>query len=74
MKLITVYRTFSSADAQLIRSLLEASDLRAIVLHEGAALSMDGYSMATGGIEVQVPEEEAETAREIIEKSQPLQS
>ena len=35
-------------------------------LNELAALSMDGYSMATGGILVQVPEEEAEEARELL--------
>ena len=66
MALVTVYRTFSSADAHVVRSRLEASDLHAMVNNELAALSMDGYSMATGGILVQVPEEEAEEARELI--------
>ena len=66
MTLVTVYRTFSSADAHLIRSRLEASDLRAIVNNGLASLSMDGYSMATGGILVQVPAEEADEARELI--------
>jgi len=66
MALVTVYSTFSSADAHLVRSRLEASDLHATVNNELAALSMDGYSMATGGILVQVPEEEAEEARELI--------
>ena len=67
MKLVTVYRTFSSADAQLIRSVLEASDIPAMVADELSSLSMEGYSMSTGGIRVQVPEEQAENAREIIE-------
>ena len=66
MALVTVYSTFSSADAHVVRSRLEASDLHAMVNNELAALSMDGYSMATGGILVQVPEEEAEEARELI--------
>jgi hypothetical protein len=66
MALVTVYRTFSSADAHLVRSRLDASDLHAIVADELAALSMEGYAMAAGGIRVQVPEEEAEEAREII--------
>ena len=66
MALVTVYSTFSSADAHVVRSRLEASDLHATVNNELAALSMDGYSMATGGILVQVPEEEAEEARELI--------
>ena len=67
MKLVTVYRSFSPADAQLVRSRLEAANLQATVTHELAALSMDGYSLATGGIRVQVPEDQAEAAREIIE-------
>ena len=67
MKLVTVYRTFSSADAQLIRSLLEAAEIPALVSDELASLSMEGYSMSTGGIRVQVPEEHVENARELIE-------
>jgi hypothetical protein len=67
MKLVTVYRTFSSADAQLIRSLLEASDIPAMIADELSSLSLDGYSMAAGGIRVQVPEDEVENARALIE-------
>jgi hypothetical protein len=70
MKLITVYQTFSSADAQLIHSLLDASNLHAIVANELSALSIDGYAMASGGIQVQVPEDEVEEARELIESKQ----
>ena len=66
MKLITVYTSFSPADAQLIRSRLEASNFHAFVMHELSALSMDGYALAAGGIRVQVPEEEAADARELL--------
>lgn len=66
MTLVTVYRAFSPADAQLVRSRLEASDFNVVVNNELAALSMDGYSMVTGGILVQVPDEEAEEARELL--------
>ena len=66
MKLVTVYRAFNPADAQLIRSLLEAAEIPAIVADENAALSTGGYSVATGGIRVQVPEEHAEAARQLI--------
>ena len=66
MPLVTVYTTFSSADAQLIRSMLDAADLHPTVAHELSALSMDGYAMAAGGVQVQVPEEEAELARQLI--------
>lgn len=66
MQLVTVYTSFSSADAQLVCSLLNASHLHAQVAHELSALSIDGYSLAAGGIGVQVPEDEAEFARELI--------
>ena len=66
MKLVTVYRAFNPADAQLIRSLLEAAQIPAMVADETAALSTEGYSMTTGGIRVQVAEEHAAAARELI--------
>ncbi len=71
MKLVTVYQTFSPADAQLVRSRLEASNLQAMVVNELSSLSMDGYSMASGGILVQVPEDQVEQARELIELKLP---
>jgi glyoxylate utilization-related uncharacterized protein len=66
MKLVTVYRAFNPADAHLIRSLLEAAEIPAMVAGETAALSTEGYSMTTGGIRVQVAEEHAEDARLLI--------
>jgi len=69
MKLVTVYKTFSPADAQLIRSMLEAAEVPATVAHELSALSLDGYALAAGGIAVQVPEDQVETARELITTS-----
>jgi len=67
MTLTTVYRAFSSADAHLIRSRLDAAGFHAVLQHELASLSMEGYSMAAGGILVQVPDSEAAAARELIE-------
>jgi len=73
MKLVTVYNTFSAADAQLIRSMLEAAEVPATVTHELAALSLDGYAMAAGGIGVQVPEDCVALARELITtRAEPL--
>ena len=66
MKLVTVYRTFSPADAHLIRSLLEAAEIPAHVTDELAALSTEGYSASTGGIRVQVGEDHFDAARELI--------
>ena len=67
MPIVTVYRTFSAGDAHVVRSRLEASNIQATVAHELAALSMEGYALAAGGILVQVPQEEAQAAREIID-------
>ncbi len=66
MSWVTVHLTFSSADAQLVRSRLESAGLLVNVAGELSALSMDGYSMATGGIQVQVPDDEADEARELL--------
>lgn len=69
MTFVTVSRTFNPADAQLIRSRLEAAQFHPVVTHEGSALSMDGYAMAVGGILVQVPENEAEEAKTFLNDS-----
>lgn len=67
MKLVTVYQAFSPADAHLIRSRLDASNFHPFVKNEHSALGTEGYSVATGGILVQVPENEVEDARALIE-------
>ncbi len=69
MKLITIYQAFNPADAQLVRSRLEAAEFRPVVTGESAALGVDGYAMAIGGILVQVPEDEAREARQLLEAS-----
>ncbi len=70
----TVHRSFNPADAQLVRSRLEAAGFHAVVLHELSSLSLDGYALAAGGILVQVPESEADAAREFLESSTPSES
>ncbi len=67
MAAVTVYQTFSPADAELVRSRLAAAGFHAVVAHELSALSLDGYSLAAGGIAVQVPESEAVEARSLLE-------
>jgi hypothetical protein len=71
MRLITLYQAFNPADAQLVRSRLEAAEFHPVVAHEAAALGMDGYAMTIGGILVQVPETEAAEARRFLDESQP---
>lgn len=71
MRLITVFDTFSPIEAQLVRSVLDAAGIPAHVTHELAALSTEGYSMATGGVQVQVPEDCVKEARQVIEARGP---
>lgn len=69
MNLVTISRAFNPADAQLVRSRLEAAGFHPVVAHELSSLSLDGYAMAAGGILVQVPEEEAAEAKVFLESS-----
>ncbi len=71
MALVTVFRAFNPADAQLVRSRLEAAQFHAVVTHELSALSLDGYALAAGGILVQVPGSEAADAREFLAAATP---
>ena len=63
MELITVYSCFNIASADLMVSHLQAMGFDTVLLHDTAALSMEGYSFATGGVKVQVPAAQAEAAR-----------
>ena len=49
-----------------MRSRLEASGFTVMLRNLGAALAIDGYSMVTGGIFVQVPEAEEADARALL--------
>lgn len=73
MELVTVSRAFNPAEAHLVRSRLEAAGFHAVVTHELAALGMDGYSMAVGGILVQVPDEELAEAKSFLEAPPPAE-
>jgi hypothetical protein len=66
MQLVTVFTAFNPAEAELINSVLDAAKFHSVVTHGLSALSLDGYSLAAGGILVQVPEDEAEEARAFL--------
>jgi hypothetical protein len=66
MEPATVYNAFNPVEAELIRSRLEASGFHAFITHGLAALSMEGYSLANGGILVQVPDHERADALLLI--------
>lgn len=67
MNLVTVFKAFSAAEAELTRARLETAGFHAVIIGELAAISMEGYSQATGGIRVQVPDIEAAEAREFLD-------
>jgi hypothetical protein len=62
----TIFHAFNPAEAQLVRSRLEAAGFHPFVADELSALSIDGYALAAGGIRVQVPEAEAAEVREFL--------
>ncbi len=66
MDIVTVFRAFNLMEAEVVRSRLETAGFNAVITHGLAALSMDGYSVATGGILVQVPPEEEANALLLI--------
>ena len=67
MKPVTVFRSFNLAEADVVRSRLEAAEFLVTIIHDQAALGLEGGPLAAGGILVQVPEEEAEDARALID-------
>ncbi len=69
MNLVTVHCSFNPAEADLIRSRLEAADFNVVLTHDLAALNLEDYALSAGGILVQVPEDQAEAARELMASS-----
>jgi hypothetical protein len=63
---VTVFTSFNPAEADLVASRLEAAGLKPEVFNQLSALSMEGYSLATGGIQVKVPAAQGEEAKAIL--------
>jgi len=70
MTLVTVYRSFNEAEAQLARSRLEAAEIEVYLTHELAASAAEGFSVATGGVLVQVPDDKAEEAKALLDSTE----
>ena len=66
MQLKTVFRAFNSAEAQLVRSQLEAAELDVFVADESSSLAIECYVLGAGGIRVQVPQDREADAREFL--------
>lgn len=71
MEYVTVYRAFNPADGELVRSRLEANGFMVNLKNDIAARSIEGYAMGTGGILVQVPEDQAPDARALLDSQDP---
>lgn len=71
MKLVTILNTLNPAEAHMQRSRLEAAGHTAIVKNELSAMMIEGYTMAAGGIQVQVPEDQVESARALLGDPEP---
>lgn len=70
MNLITILTALNPADAHLAASRLEAAEFHPFVQHEIAAMGMEGYALAAGGILVQVPEDEVNEAKAFLNSSE----
>jgi len=70
MDRVTVFTAFNPVQAQIIGARLQAAGMDATVEGEIAALSMEGYSLSTGGIRVQVPSNEEYDARQLIDSDE----
>ena len=74
MDRVTVFTAFNPVQAQIVSTRLQTAGLVATVEGEAAALSMEGYSLATGGIRVQVPSTQEDEARRLIESDEENES
>jgi len=65
--LVTVYKAFTSIDAQMIRARLEVAGFHPFVADEISSSVMKCGAVGVGGIRVQVPESEFAEARTFID-------
>ena len=74
MDRVTVFTAFNPVQAQIVSTRLQTAGLDATVEGEAAALSVEGYSLAAGGIRVQVPSTQEDEARRLIESDEENES
>jgi hypothetical protein len=67
MDWVSVSNELNPALALLIQSRLEAAGFLVSIRGLDAALATEGYSLATGGVRVQVPQDQADEARAFLE-------
>jgi hypothetical protein len=68
MELVTVFRSLEPEQAELVRSRLEAEGFNATIANENSNLTLS-YGKGGGSL-VQVPEDEAEEAKAVVESKE----
>lgn len=68
MELVTVFRSLNPSEAELVRSRLEAAGFHASIANDNTNLTLAYGSQ--GGSLVQVPQDEAENARAVVESKE----
>jgi hypothetical protein len=66
MQLVTVYTALNPVDADLVYSRLAAADFHPVIKGGLAGTSIEGYVLAAGGVDIQVPEDEVDDAHEFL--------
>jgi len=70
MDFVTVSSAVNPAEADLVRSRLEANGFVVNLKDENDAVSF-GFGLSIGGVQVQVPEDQAESARALLGSQEP---
>jgi hypothetical protein len=65
MKPVVIFTTFNQAEAQLVRSRLEAANFHPFVANENVSQYLGGFSAATT-LRIEVPESEADEAKAFL--------
>ena len=69
MKPVVIFTTFNQAEAQLVRSRLEAANFHPFIANENVAQWLGGLSTATT-LRIEVPETEAVEAKAFLDAPQ----
>jgi hypothetical protein len=65
MKPVVIFKTFNQAEAQLVRSRLEAANFHPFIVNENVAQYLSGFSNATT-LRLEVPENEADEVKTFL--------
>jgi hypothetical protein len=64
--MVTIAKFAEISEAQIIRSVLEGHGIKSVIPNEQTAEIAPPYLWASGGIQLQVAEEDLATAREVL--------